>query len=369
MPIDQPVKLAFLSSGLVTGGAEIRLQSLIRGLRERGLESILVAPLHSPVGEWAKSEGVTHVPFEFHGLKEKNLFSTLLYLIGFRKLMKKIRKDHHVNVLYSNNRPAFTTLAFAPRSFARIAHHRDAHSSKFNALLYSMVDLNIFISMFNYQASDAPKNAAVILNAIDLVEPIKPEGYSGGTFRIAMFARITKYKGHDLALEAIRELVDAGLDCQLDIWGVPTHPIDHHHHKALVDFSESNGLPVRFLGFTSNVREKMTDYHLILNPSLREPFGSVPVEGFNVGIPVISHASGGPLEIYPSDIGKHFLFTDYSASALAESIAVVRQGMLDDGAVCDAILSMQDHVCREFSNSRVFKEVERAIREVVERKS
>jgi glycosyltransferase involved in cell wall biosynthesis len=361
MPENQPPKLAFLTSARILGGAEIRLKSLVTGLGERGIQSILVAPAETPVSDWARSAGLTHVPFDLRGLRETSLLSTAQYLLSFRRLVRKLKTEHGVDVLYSNSRHAFTTLAFAPRDVARIAHHRDARSSRVNAFLYPLIDLNIFISQFNYHASDAPRNAIIVKNAIDLVEPRRPAPYRGGTLRMAMFARITAYKGHEIALQAVRGLIEQGVDCSLDLWGEPSNAVDGLLLQTLNEIVNRDRLPVRFMGLTDDARKRMVNYDLILNPSLNEPFGTVPVEGFNVGVPVLSHASGGPLEIYPPDLAPFFLFDDHSGASLARKIMDFKKRIIEGEEMLDSITAMQEHVSNAFSNARVFSEVEQAI--------
>ncbi|PLL11776.1 hypothetical protein C0V75_12750 [Tabrizicola sp. TH137] len=353
--------IAFLTGARIIGGAEIRLKSLMLGLATRGFQPVLVAPATSPIAVWALNSGLTVVNFDFRSLKSGSILETLRYVLRFRRLVRKLQSDFGVDVAYSNSRHAFTVLAFAPRGVTRIAHHRDAHSSAFNRILYPLVDLNIFISKFNYRASDAPKNAVIVVNAIDLVEPLPPKVYRGGKFRMAMFARITSYKGHLIALDAVRELVARGVDCCLDVWGEPTDSYDEQLLESLVAEVAKHKIPVNFRGFTESARERMADYDLLLNPSRNEPFGTVPIEGFNVGVPVVSHASGGSLEIYPKEQAECFLFDDYSGQSLADKIDGIRLGMVEGDDFLALVSRMQQHVVRNFSNTRVFGEIEQAI--------
>ena len=366
-----PNRIFFFSSADILGGAERSLQGLVVALSERGHHCILITPAQAPLHDWARKMELDHEVYDPGTLRQGNLLTALQDIRRHRRFARKLVATYGSGVFYANTRHSFIMLAALSRRYARIAHHRDIVSRWINRVLYPRLDRNIFISEFNYNRSDAPGNGQVIYNAAvhecDL-PPILPDP-PPAQLQLAMFARITPYKGHKLALGACRRLADAGLHYHLDIWGEPGSTAnDQALASNLRETIAAEGLTVSLRGFHSRPDTIMRDYHIILNPSRDEPFGRIPVEGLSLGVPVISHASGGSLEIYSGlRAYSEYLFEDYSDAHLADAIMRLLERSTAAQTMRTALSEIRTDICQRFSIDRLVREVETVITEVAAR--
>lgn len=365
-----PVRIFFFSSADILGGAERSLQTLVQELSERGHECILVTPETAPLRDWAHEEGIAHEALEASTLRQRNPLVAGLAILQNRRFARKLISKYGHGVFYSNTRHSFIMLATLPGHYAKLAHHRDIVSRSVNRLLYPRMDRNIFISQFNYVRSDAPNNGLIIYNAAAYdcdLPPVLPNP-SDGPVRLAMFARITPYKGHRLALEACKHLSLAGIACQLDIWGEPgLNPSDQRLMQDLQKTVEEEALPVIFRGFHARPQEIMRDYHCILNPSRDEPFGRIPLEGFSLGVPVISHRSGGSLEIYSGlDAYGDYLFDAYNGTDLCTTILDLVARAADSRSARERLVEIRADIRRRFGVARLIREINDVINDVAQ---
>jgi glycosyltransferase involved in cell wall biosynthesis len=141
--------------------------------------------------------------------------------------------------------------------------------------------------ILNTLAPFAPKTAAVIPNWVD-VERFAYEPHALHTPEtIGLLGEISPHKGHDDAIEAMRQL---GVSFRLLIAGQG----ETAYQNVLKE--RSAGLPVEFLGLVS-VPQFFQQIDILILPSWEEPFGIVLLEAMAAGIPVIATALGGPQEI------------------------------------------------------------------------
>jgi glycosyltransferase involved in cell wall biosynthesis len=121
---------------------------------------------------------------------------------------------------------------------------------------------------------------------------------------LGVFAQITKWKGQDVAVEALAGVRAAHPDATLLIVGEAkfvareTRYDNPAFERALrARAAELGEGAVHFLGERSDIPALMRACDLILVPSWEEPFGRAVVEAMAVGRPVLATAIGGPAEI------------------------------------------------------------------------
>lgn len=363
--------LFFFSSEAIIGGAERSLMEIIQEFLRRGRRCVLICPGGSLLQAWAADTDLPHETLDILPLSTRNPVRAAIDILRYRRFARKLIKKYGPGIFYSNTRRAFVALALLPAAYRKVAHHRDVASRRGNRVLYPKIDVNIFISQFNFTHSDHPSNGRVILNAgaIDCAEPpVLPEPDSG-VLRLAMFARITPGKGHEIVVGSSLLLRQAGIAHQIDIWGEPYN--GRRGEQLLATLEERilrNDLPVTFKGFHKDPSQVMRDYHVILNPSLDEPFGRVPVEGFSLGVPVISHASGGPLEIYSGlEEYKPYLFEDHTEASLAAALKSLFDRRQESETERDKLRKIQADIQTRFNVSRVVDEIEEVLSDVSSR--
>jgi glycosyltransferase involved in cell wall biosynthesis len=174
-----------------------------------------------------------------------------------------------------------------------------------------------------------PKRSAVIPNWVDTQKfayrphtPHKP-------IRVGLIGQISPHKGHDDAVEAMREL---GTGFQLMIAGE-----GEASYIAKLK-RRSAGLPISFVGFVT-LPDYFSEIDVLIVPSWQEPFGIVTLEAMSVGIPVIGTG--------PVDVLRGTLVPPRDPHALAQA---VRSFKLDTSA--------REHVERNFDIRKVVPRIE-----------
>jgi glycosyltransferase involved in cell wall biosynthesis len=186
-----------------------------------------------------------------------------------------------------------------------------------------------------------PKYSAVIPNWVDLQKlPYRPHAFHSPV-TVGLIGQISPHKGHDDAIEAIRQLGD-GFRLIIAGKGNPNYETSLRKKAA--------GLPVQFLGFIG-LREFFDKTDILIVPSWEEPFGIVLLEAMASGVPVIATNRGGPAEIL-----KGMLVPPRDPDALAKAIRSVRP----EEFVRDA----REHVERNFDLRNVVPMIETFYREL-----
>ena len=113
-----------------------------------------------------------------------------------------------------------------------------------------------------------------------------------GPVRIVYLGALTKSKGVDIMLNAVRGLSNY----ELCIYG------DGPLKKWILAFAKANSINLKLCGFRKNISEVYCDSDLVVFPSLwPEPFGRIAVEAQAYGVPVIAARAGGISEILDAE--------------------------------------------------------------------
>jgi glycosyltransferase involved in cell wall biosynthesis len=133
-------------------------------------------------------------------------------------------------------------------------------------------------------------------------------------------SRLEPWKGHRLHLEALGRLVDLpGWMC----WqvGGPQRSHEERYFQELKSMAGRRGIAdrVRFLGQRADVPRLLAAADIHCQPNTGpEPFGITFIEGLLAGLPVVTTAMGGALEILDASCG--ILVNPGDAAALAKSL-------------------------------------------------
>ncbi len=119
-----------------------------------------------------------------------------------------------------------------------------------------------------------------------------PRQYSG-VCRIGTLGRFVPKKGFDVFIRALAVLKASGFDFTAVIGG------DGEERDKLIALRNELGLKdiLELPGWVSDRQEFFNSLDIFCLPSLHEPFGIVVLEAMAVGLPIVSTASEGPLEI------------------------------------------------------------------------
>lgn len=117
---------------------------------------------------------------------------------------------------------------------------------------------------------------------------------------VAIFGRLTRWKGQHILLEAARQLPDTTFWLIGDALFTDD---DRAYARELRAQAEKMGARIQMLGFRDDIPQLMQAADIVAHCSISpEPFGRVLVEAMLSGKPVVAAAAGGPREIVDDGI-------------------------------------------------------------------
>jgi glycosyltransferase involved in cell wall biosynthesis len=122
---------------------------------------------------------------------------------------------------------------------------------------------------------------------------------------IIQASRLERWKGHSLLLSALGQLRDRD-DWIAWIAGGVQRPQEAEYLKELENQAEKLGIAerIRFLGQRSDVPQLLTAADIHCQPNMGpEPFGIAFIEALYAGLPVVTTAMGGAMEIVDDSCG------------------------------------------------------------------
>jgi L-malate glycosyltransferase len=320
------MRILQVSSARDLGGGETHVLQLVEALRANGHEVTVAGRKDGPLAPDIA------LPF----LNSADL-STVLRL---RSILKKSRFD----VLHAHVARDYSIAAAAAwglRSLTLVFTRHLLYPVRLH-FLYKRVDGWIAPTPEILKTLEplSPKKSVVIPNWID-VEKFKYRPHPlHRPITIGLLGQISPHKGHDDALEAIRQL---GKGFRLLIGGTGDASYESHLKTA------SEGLPVEFLGFV-RAPDFLEKTDILILPSWEEPFGIVLLETMAAGIPVIATNRGGPPGIL---VGEFIPPRD--PGALARAISALAA---DEDRRVRVVRQAREHVEKNFDIRKVVPRIE-----------
>ena len=163
-----------------------------------------------------------------------------------------------------------------------------------------------------------PVPAAPAVSARERRELRAELGAGDDTTVIFLASRLEEWKGHRVLLEAADRLRG-----NVVVWmaGSPQRPAEREYFDELSTLAAKGSSPaaVRFLGERRDVPRLMAAADIYCQPNTTpEPFGIAFVEALAAGVPVVTTAMGGPLEIVDERCG--VLVPEPSADLVAAAL-------------------------------------------------
>ena len=307
--------ILFISTNVKKDGAEkslVALQAYLNNVEK--IDTMVIIPSHGEIEELLIENGVKYKIFSFVG--SVNFGRGTKLLRGFSKMLinriaaiklKRLLKKENIDVIGVHSNTITTDFGHYLALSLGVPHIW--HIREFGKL-----DFNFDFELgMKYISRCANKSAKIVCNSKAVADyysqyfnkglityvhngiPIKekPENsWSDSKFKIILIGRLSKEKGHDIALEACKMLNDnSHSDFIIDLYGSGD---DEHMLRNLV---EEYGLSekVCFKGYCNKI--PVGDYHVGLMCSHHEAFGRVTVEYMMNNLPVVGVNSGGTSEI------------------------------------------------------------------------
>ncbi len=145
-------------------------------------------------------------------------------------------------------------------------------------------------------------------------------GLPGDRLIVGIVARLQRWKGVHIFLEAARELLSKRTDLLFVIVG-GAHPLEPDYAASLEQRAHELGLAGRvlFSGYQANAAQWMAAMDVVVNASFGEPFGMVIIEAMALGKAVVATRLDGPTEII-TDGADGLLVTPGSVAELAGAV-------------------------------------------------
>ena len=323
------MRILQVNSALTWGGGETHVQQLTDFLRERGHDVVIAGRPNSPLTPEIELPFVNSADF--------------VTAIRLRLLLKKGGFD----IVHAHLARDYTIVAAAAWGMAhpRVVFTRHLLHPIRSHLFYRRVDAWIAptAQILKTLSPAMQKIGAVIPNWVDVRKfAYKPHALHSPV-TIGLLGQISPHKGHNDAIEAIRQL---GGNFRLLIAGE-----GEPSYKAVLQRNAA-GLPVEFVGFAP--QQFFGEIDILIVPSWEEPFGIVLLEAMAAGIPVVATAAAGPKEII-SNPNEGVLVPPRDPAALA---SVIKSLANDDGRRSSMIRNARARVETQFDIRAIVPKIE-----------
>jgi glycosyltransferase involved in cell wall biosynthesis len=194
-----------------------------------------------------------------------------------------------------------------------------------------------------YNGVNGPDHAPEISH----IDPSRP-------VRLAIVARLSPRKAADVALEAVGILRRGGRDVEIEVCGTPFAGYEWFEQQ-LRSRAEEEDLrgAVTFSGYVSPIWPALERAHIVVAPSLREPFGNAVVEAQLCARPVVASSALGHTESILHGVSG-LLVTPGDAQALADAVA----RLIDDRELAIGVATRgRDLAIQRFSTERYNREI------------
>lgn len=212
--------------------------------------------------------------------------------------------------------------------------------------------------------SDIPDKVVVQPMGVDVKEMSRNDAYvpatRTGKIRLFSCGRLNVVKGHQDLMQAVRILVDRGLDVELEIAGEDDDGGQGYRQTLSAHLQtlrlEDN---VQLLGAidAKSVKEKLNKAHIFILASWHEPLGVAYMEAMSCGVPTIGTNAGGVRELIDDGINGR-LVEPKDPEALADAIEYIVNNSDQAQALSKA---GRNHIVKGFSSVRGAEVIKREV--------
>lgn len=318
LPSTAGMKVIFVLHSHRAGGAEQHLLQLMQGLSASGIECIYAGPRNGWLGEQLDAAGFRCVHIGYHGFFD---------LPSLLRLVRLIRREHADLVHGHLTRGAFYAgwaARLAGIQNVATAHSTNAgkHFRKATRIVAVSNAVNRFLVSRGYAHSvlrtvhhGVPNCAALPQRPLKI---LRDEFELGDAPVLAMVARFTSAKGHDIALRALAGLKSRRWTLLL------AGALDTAYANEMKLLAAQLGIAdrVRFAGHRDDVASIYACTDILLAPSRREALSLTLLEAAAFSIPIVAADVGGIGEAVADGV-TGLLVAPENPLALAEAIVIL----------------------------------------------
>ena len=362
------MRIALLTSANGWRGSGVSYAKLARGLSERGHVAHIVTARRRLTSRLVE-EGldVTEIPGQDTGPREVLALRRALRTIGAEAIVADTPRDVRLSF--------YATLLHRARIVYRYnLNYRRPRAHLMDRVYLSRVTACVYQS--RYIRDDAIGHAAWmgripgyhVPNGYDTLRHApSPDaaaafravhGIPAGARVVMSAAKLTRNKGHDVAIAALGRVRREGVELLYVICG------DGHLEGELAAMARREGLPTLFTGLltTDDMIGAYNAADLVVHPSLQEIFPNAVGEAMACARPVVAADAGGTAELLGRDGAAGVLVPASDAEALGEAVGA----LLLDPARCRVLGdAARRRVTTEFPVARMIDGYEHALREVL----
>lgn len=288
-----------------------------------------VFPHQGELTQWCLNRNIKHRIIHLHKIRPRFFHQNLKSLMAFIRLIRSEKP----NLIYANgSRAAFYGgLAGRLYSIPVVWHCRIVEQDPYFDFILVHLCTHIIANSKATARRFGPRyqsKVSVVYNGFNLKwlrdnRVDRHADIQDDWKVILVVARLSKWKRHDLALEAFERV--AANDHQTHLICVggkdPHDPLWFDHLKALTEKSKFSNR-IHWIGKVNDIRPWYRAATALLLPSENEPFGRVLIEAMATGVPVVATRGGGVPELV-SDSGEGFLVDSNNVEEMSKALKTI----------------------------------------------
>ena len=304
------MKIIHVSTATSWRGGEQQIAYLLTGLREAGVQQMVICPAGSPLMQYCRENNFAYISY----VKKSSLG-----LFTARKVARLCKQDNNI-IVHAHDSHAHTMVWLSGVLFSNkapiIVHRRvdfPVKDSWFSLKKYNYGGIKRFICVSNairevlIKALKIPEKAIVIHSGINLqrFEKVQNQhllrkefGLTKDHFLVGNVAALADHKDYPTFLQT------AALVCQEDdrfrFIIIGEGELRPEIEQFIADHDLSNR--VFMTGFRRNVPQLLPDLDILFMPSKLEGLGTSVLDAFASGIPVVSTFAGGIPELVTHEV-------------------------------------------------------------------
>ncbi len=299
------MRCLYLLSSEQIGGGNKSLLTLWQAATRLGVEPVAVCPAPGPMLELTRASGVHCEVFEYRDISLRRPLGFWKNHRSWKRVIARLRPDLvHANCIDTARSITYTC---ARRRLPLICHVRFPRGRECLSWVFRRLPVPCRFIFNSYALHDQIRpdldrfypgaEHTVVHNAVDLNQFRRTVLPRSSPFRVGIIGNFMPVKGHEDFLRMAADIASRGRETEFWIIGDDIHGAGRR--AALEGMATDLGLTdsVKFLGHRLDIPELLRELHVVVCPSLEEPFGRVLIEAMACGRPVIATRVGGIPEV------------------------------------------------------------------------